>query len=64
VTQRSKHIDIRCHVSREMRADGRITPVKVDSSQNRSDICTKPYNSNAIEEMRPRILVQLSPEDM
>jgi hypothetical protein len=56
ITQRSKHIDVRCHMIREMIGDGRLKPVKVPGTENRADLATKPFDRIVLEKMRKRIL--------
>jgi hypothetical protein len=56
VTQRSKHMDMRCHATRELLEEERIYAEKVASADNRSDVCTKPYAPHEMTAMRPQIL--------
>jgi hypothetical protein len=59
ITQRSKHIAMRCHVARELVEGGSIVPVKVPTEENRADVGTKPYTPFHLKLMRPRVMMRI-----
>jgi hypothetical protein len=59
ITQRSKHIDMRCHSSRELVVNGEIEPVKVATELNEADLGTKPYAPFALKQMRPKVMSRI-----
>jgi hypothetical protein len=62
ITQRSKHIDIRCHSIRESIAKGEVSLHKVPDPENRADVGTKPYGGVKMSVMRPKIMMEVKVE--
>jgi hypothetical protein len=59
VTQRSKHIDMRCHATWELVQSNQIDPRKVPTEENPADIGTKPYTLSGLKIMRPQIMMHI-----
>jgi hypothetical protein len=59
VTQQSKHIDMRCHASRELVEKKIINPKWVHTDENTADVATKPYGKTKLTRMRARILMPI-----
>jgi hypothetical protein len=60
VTQRSRQIDVHCHVSRDMRERGQTKPSHVESEENSSDVLTKPFGRVDMAKARERMLVPIT----
>ena len=60
ITQRSRQIEVHCHVSRDMRERGQTKPNHVGSDDNKSDGLTKPFGRVDMAKMRGMILMAIT----
>jgi hypothetical protein len=55
VTQLSKHMDVKCHITREQYEKGTIDMIWIPSAENWADLFTKPLGPQLFAKIRDQI---------
>ncbi|KAE8189875.1 hypothetical protein CF328_g6145 [Tilletia controversa] len=61
--RRTKHIDVLYRAVRESVEMGKLTVERVDTKENPSDVCTKPFTGSRLHDARLRLQIEPPPAD-